>query len=347
MVSEAASAQAAKLTSTAVGLLPVATGWQRVLDAYLNTALDSPHSVRVYRRQCSKALERLGVVSLAELTGELLGRYRAEVVGNSKLAPAPQSQALDSLRAFLKWAGNFGAHGLDERIINASLNSPKSTVLRPYRILKGDETSRPWAAAAKRPMAYAALCVWLGAGLRVAEVAALRVQDCYEDLEGGPAVKVNLGKGSKDRIVPMLPDYFQGITNYLEATGRDLTSPGKVFVAQDRTRESRGQRAGITAAGLRWMLKAVMAEAGIESFRRGPHSFRHTYAMAVLREGGNVVAVSKLLGHASLTTTMGYVNHLELGDLRDALPRGGPSVAPRAPDSRRSQRRGTRSRASG
>src|ERR1039458_9103372 len=123
-------------------------------------------------------------------------------------------------------------------------------------------------------MAYAAMCCWLGAGLRVSEVACLRIQDCFEDLEGGPAVKVNLGKGSKDRIVPMLPDYFQGITNYLHSTGRDLGSPGRVFVAQDRARESRGQRAGITACGLRLMLKAVMAEAGIETFRKGPHALR-------------------------------------------------------------------------
>lgn len=66
-------------------LIPADVPWQRVLDAFLNSALDSPASVTAYRRQCVKALDRLGVRSLAELDGELLGRYRAEVLADPDL----------------------------------------------------------------------------------------------------------------------------------------------------------------------------------------------------------------------------------------------------------------------
>ena len=52
-----------------------------------------------------------------------------------------------------------------------------------------------------------------------------------------------------------------------------------------------------------------------------PHALRHSYALAALRQGGNVVAVSKLLGHSQVTTTMKYLDHLELGELRKAVPK--------------------------
>lgn len=140
--------------------------------------------------------------------------------------------------------------------------------------------------------------------------------------EGEPAIRVYQGKGGKDRIVPMMPDYFRGITAYLEATGRTVTSPGRVFLADDRARQSRGKGAGITSTGLYLMLRSVLVEGGIDTRRRGVHALRHQYAIEVLRESKNLVVVQKLLGHANIATTSRYVDHLELGELRDALPRG-------------------------
>jgi len=60
--------------------------------------------------------------------------------------------------------------------------------------------------------------------------------------------------------------------------------------------------------------------AGIDAKHVSPHALRHTFALRSLRSGGNVVAVSKLLGHASITATQRYVDHLALGELRAAVP---------------------------
>jgi integrase/recombinase XerC len=311
------------------GLIPLGVPWQRILDAFLNTALDSPASVLAYRRQCAHALLRMGVTSLTELSGELLGQYRAEVVGNPNLAPSSQAQALDTLRSFLKWAGGFGAHGLDDRVIAKSLRSPTVHVLDPHRILDADETARLWEVAARSPKVYALFCLCFGAGLRRAEIAALRTKDCHEDLDGGPAIQIRHGKGGRDRIVPMLPAHFAGIVAYVEATRRTLHSPGMLFVASDRAAGSRAQAERMSPAGIAWLIKTALTEAGIDTHRRGAHAFRHLYADAVLRNGGNLVAVQKLLGHAHLMATETYVNHQSLADLRAALPGYVPTGAPR------------------
>lgn len=51
-----------------------------------------------------------------------------------------------------------------------------------------------------------------------------------------------------------------------------------------------------------------------------PHCLRHTYATHVLKKGGNLVGLAKLLGHASVATTQRYADHLELSELRDLVP---------------------------
>jgi integrase/recombinase XerC len=304
------------------------TSWEAVLTAYLNAAVDSPNTVRAYRRHCTMACQRMGIATLAELNGAMLAAYRAEVAGNPALGPASQALALYAVRSFLKWAGILGAHALNQQVLEVSLRPPRATVRNPYMILTADETTRLWQAAATRPNRYALICICLGAGLRISEIAALLVQDCYQDLEGGPAIRVYQGKGGKDRTVPMLPEFFQGITAYLEATGRDLTSSGRVFAAEDQARAFRGQGARISTPALSFMLKRILAGAGIESHRVGVHALRHTYAIGVLRESKNLTVVQKLLGHSSVTTTSRYVDHLQIGELRDALPKNGPATQP-------------------
>jgi integrase/recombinase XerD len=68
------------------------------------------------------------------------------------------------------------------------------------------------------------------------------------------------------------------------------------------------------------LVERLVAAAGIDAKRVSPHAMRHSYAMRVLRHGGDVVALSKLLGHASIATTQRYVDHLQVAELRAVLP---------------------------
>ena len=67
-------------------------------------------------------------------------------------------------------------------------------------------------------------------------------------------------------------------------------------------------------------MKSAARWAGIEAKVISPHTLRHTFAVRALRAGHDVEAVRRLLGHASIATTQRYVDHLELGELRAAVP---------------------------
>jgi integrase/recombinase XerD len=136
------------------------------------------------------------------------------------------------------------------------------------------------------------LAILLGAlaGLRVSEIAALSTSDVYFDTEP-PTLIVLDGKGGKDRVVPLHP--------MLEERLRGVAS-GYLFKSQTRA----GHVAGAT---LGYMIAKVLTQAA-GGERYTAHQLRHFCGTEAARwSGGNVLLVSKLLGHDSMNTTMGYI----------------------------------------
>jgi len=106
-----------------------------------------------------------------------------------------------------------------------------------------------------------------------------------------------LGKGSKTRMVPVLPQVTRLIANYVALCPYELPPDGPLFV---------GARGGplsprilqLTMAGLRGAL-------GLPDSAT-PHALRHSFATHLLARGGDLRAIQELLGHASLSTTQIY-----------------------------------------
>jgi integrase/recombinase XerD len=142
----------------------------------------------------------------------------------------------------------------------------------------------------------AILEVLYGAGLRISELVGLDVDDV--DLEEG-SVKV-LGKGSKERVVPLGRFATRAVSSYLTrarpALARDRSGPA-LFLNQ------RGGR--LTRQGADRILKLAAAGAGLKK-RVTPHMLRHSFATHLLEGGADVRVVQELLGHASLATTQIY-----------------------------------------
>ncbi|NQT82021.1 tyrosine-type recombinase/integrase [bacterium] len=150
------------------------------------------------------------------------------------------------------------------------------------------------------------LQVMVGAGLRVSEVVALKGHDL--DLEKG-TIRVNLGKGGKDRVVPV----DQATQGWLRAWSERRKSLGK----NARDPFFFGLRTQGKALLPRYVhhLVATLAKAAGIAKRVSPHVLRHTYASRMLSRGLNLREVQQLLGHANVSTTQIYT-HVNPEELR-------------------------------
>ena len=150
-----------------------------------------------------------------------------------------------------------------------------------------------------------------GCGLRISEALSLRNMD----VRGRPDVLRIVGKGNKERLVPVLPVVWDAIERYIHVRpfGNDATD--ELF------RSVRGLP-----------MSPRMAQKVIESLRHylqlpdyvTPHALRHTFATALLAGGADLRSLQELLGHASLSTTQLYtkVNMAEITNIyANAHPR--------------------------
>lgn len=152
-------------------------------------------------------------------------------------------------------------------------------------------------------------------GLRVSEIVNLKVNQI--DLQVG--YLRTMGKGSKERIVPIPPVTIERIKKYLkEVRPRLSRSMEHEFLFLTR----RG--GGFTRQGLWKLIKTYARRCGI-SKEITPHTFRHTFATHLLQGGADLRSVQEMLGHASISTTQIYT-HLDRSFLqkihRQYHPRG-------------------------
>ncbi len=291
--------------------------WERAVAAYLRGRVKSPHTERAYSRWLLPAGDMMGIATVAQLTGERLTIYRQEVI-DLEVGPASHDQAIAAMRSFLRWTYAVRLHQIPRDIYGELLESTGAEVQRPYSVLTDAEiVAMTRAARSKRDRAL--LAVMVGAGLRVSEVVRLEAHRVLTDQAGGAAIYVSQGKGRKDRTVPIQPDTLAIVGKYLAVTGRSLGRPGPLFRAHDRDGRGRGVH-GMSESAVWLVVRDCAARARITAKSISPHSLRHTFAIRFLRGGGNVVALQKLLGHASLATTQRYLDHLDLAEIRSMMP---------------------------
>ena len=223
-----------------------------------------------------------------------------------------------ALRSFLSWVADMGGVSLPPRMLKRTLRAPRAHVVTPFQVLSSAEISRLLETAKGEPRSAAIVLLLLGSGIRAAELVRLDASDLFADPDGGMVLNV-LGKGKKSRLVPVQQEVAETIQVYLAGMGRRVGDAGPLFQTTDRGTLKRGsmrldrRRVGKIIKGL-CDLSAIAK-------RISPHSFRHTFAVNYIRNGGNVVGLSELLGHSDLSTTQMYPKHLELAELRRAIPR--------------------------
>ena len=143
-------------------------------------------------------------------------------------------------------------------------------------------------------------------GLRVSEVCALRLSDLFFD-EGFVRV---IGKGDKQRVVPISPRAMHEVHNWLDARADIAVKPEDEDVLFVSAR--RGRR--LSRVTVFHNIKQHVAAAGIDK-SVSPHTFRHTFATHLLEGGASLPAIQAMLGHEDIGTTEIYT-HLDSAYLR-------------------------------
>jgi integrase/recombinase XerD len=150
-------------------------------------------------------------------------------------------------------------------------------------------------------------------GMRVSEVVNLNTSD----ISFGEDTVRCLGKGDKERILPLYPGLIERIKEYLEEVRAKWVSRENekaLFVNQ------RGKR--LTRQGLWQILKSYARDAGLEKVVT-PHTLRHSFATHMLNGGAELRYVQELLGHANISTTQVYT-HLTSEHMRQAYEKAHP-----------------------
>lgn len=318
-------------TQEIYGLVPLAI--QAVLPVLGTEAIDgplqawlmglrSPHTRRAFAghlvgtRKRPGVFQLMGVRTLGELRLAHLVAYRAHLIGAR--GAATHAQALSALRSFLGWVHDMGGLPFPLRAAERNLEIPQVKVENPYVTLTRPEAER-LLEVADAPRLRCLVLFGLGGGLRPEELSKVDLADLGQDADGGCILRVH-GKGAKDRTIPLAAEVEEAIHRYLIDTKRKWGGPGPLFLSEDRRGTHR-----LTTQGWRKILHGLVAKATIAKVIT-PHSLRHTYAIEALRKCWDVVRVAKLLGHADPKTTMRYLDHLKLSELRDVVPTWMPDL---------------------
>ena len=147
-----------------------------------------------------------------------------------------------------------------------------------------------------------------GCGLRASELVGLREADV--DVEGGLVRCV--GKGDKERIVPMGTHAVNALRRYLRGGRRELLRGRR---SETLFLNARG--GPLTRQGLDYVLRRHTAHAGITG-HASAHAFRHSFATHLLRGGADLRSVQEMLGHADVATTQLYT-HVTIDHLREVF----------------------------
>ena len=231
------------------------------------------------------------------------------------LSPKSTARALSSVRGFYKFLGR--QYGIKNDAIGL-ISAPKvprklSKAIDPIDVenmhgaIREIDAHEPWIAARD----WALVLLLFGCGLRISEALSLTNQDVH----GRPDILRIIGKGKKERLIPVLPAVWDAIGKYIDMRPFGNDANDTLF------RSVRGLP-----------MSARMAEKVIEKLRCylqlpdyvTPHALRHTFATALLSGGADLRSLQELLGHSSLSTTQLYtkVNMAEISNIyANAHPR--------------------------
>ncbi len=268
------------------------------VDSFLlvSAARLAPRTIEAYRRDLTDLTTFLGGSPAGATTAQLemyVAQMRADGLAGTTIA-----RRIAAVRSFFRHLQLIGARGDNPA---AALELPRRRRALPKTLSPGEVERLIEAATGVTPRQLrdqALVELLYGAGLRVSEAVGLErgavdLDDRY--------VRV-IGKGSKERIVPLGRPAVDALLRYL--------SRGRPYLDKRHRPELflNAQGGGLTRAGAFLILRKLAEKAGLEPERVHPHLLRHSFATHLLEGGADLRSVQEMLGHADLATTELYTH---------------------------------------
>jgi integrase/recombinase XerC len=264
----------------------------------------SPKTLEAYQRDVLQLLAFLaehlgGAPSLKELAAltpadvrAFMASRRAQHIGSRSLM-----RTLAGTRAFARFLERNGKGSVGAL---SAVRGPKiaKTLPRPLPVTAARSMADPDLAAGDGGAVWihardaAVLALLYGSGLRISEALKLK----RSDVGTSDAITV-IGKGGKQRMVPVLPHVQKLIADYIMLCPYDLTDRDPLFV---------GAKGGPLSPRVVQLAMARLRGALGLPETATPHALRHSFATHLLARGGDLRSIQELLGHASLSTTQIY-----------------------------------------
>jgi integrase/recombinase XerC len=264
----------------------------------------SPKTLEAYQRDVLQFLGFLaehlgGTPSLKDLSAltpadvrAFMAARRADGIGSRSLM-----RTLAGTRAFARFLERNGKGKVGAL---SAVRAPKigKTLPRPLAVSGARAVADPDIAAGdgREPWIHArdaaVLGLLYGCGLRISEALGLKRGEF-----GARDVLTVIGKGRKQRMVPLIPQVTKLIADYIALCPYDLPEAGPLFI---------GAKGGPLSPRLVQLAMARLRGALGLAETATPHALRHSFATHLLARGGDLRSIQELLGHASLSTTQIY-----------------------------------------
>ncbi len=298
----------------------------------------SPHTRRAYESDVRQLTVYTGAeIGPAQVDADHIRAWLASL--HRRRSPATRGRKLASVRAFFRWLIREGevrddpTAGLPMPKLEKRLPRPLSVddceqlITNDRRTLRqpapegGDRERRSqWMTLRDRALVE----LLYGTGIRIGELVALDVRD----LELRAREVRVMGKGSKERIVPIPEQARRALSAWLKVRRHSGVMSEPLFISLRPRREGGPRR--LAAREARRILGERAVRADLDQHVH-PHRLRHSYATHLLDMGADLREIQELLGHTSLSTTQKYTA-VSIEHLRDAYDQAHPRAAagPRA-----------------
>ncbi len=295
--------------------------WEKTIQAYksyirLERGL-SDNSVEAYIRDImvfENFILRLYDVVPAEVDSFMISRFLEHQHNNQHHKKSSQARELSSIKSFYNYLLLTDKIETSPAEFVSTVKSGRTlpdvlSVSEVERIIATIDTT-----TAKGRRDRAMLEMLYSCGLRVSELISLKLSDLFF---GEGYVRV-MGKGSKQRLVPIGSLAMKYIMHYLEDRREAVKGEGKgVKTGSEQILFLSNRRTKLTRVMVFTIIRQATERAGIKK-TVSPHTFRHSFATHLLAGGASIRQVQDMLGHESITTTEIYT-HLDPEHLRGAV----------------------------